>query len=132
MGKNVEPGGGLRPKQNKVIAALLECSTIGQACEQVKISRSTLARWMEQPAFNQALTEARAGIFHETLRVLLAGNVHALATLHAVMVDPNVSAGTRRQAAVDWLSTCRAIFEKDDIERRVAALEEAANVVKKS
>jgi predicted DNA-binding protein (UPF0251 family) len=61
MLKNVVSGK-LSAKQRRMIAVILTSRTLGQACEVVGISRTTLTRWLEDHRLKAALDKAESQI----------------------------------------------------------------------
>ncbi len=58
----------LSAKQEKALAALLVSPTIGEAAQSARVGETTLFRWLQEPAFQEAYRAAR-------LQVLSAATV---------------------------------------------------------
>lgn len=114
--------GELTARQKRMITALLTSENIGTACESVKVGRSTLARWLKDPIFNQELTNAESEAIKQASRELLAGQVEALATIREIMASGQPA--TRLKAANDWLTLLFKFRESSSLEERIKALEE--------
>lgn len=123
MAKNGE----LSSKQKRMIAALLSSSSIGQACETVRVSRSTLARWLKDPDFQRELTTAEQGAISQVSRELMAGQDEALATMRELMTGA-ASESVRLRAASEWIATLFKYRELASLEERITKLEEKANI----
>jgi hypothetical protein len=119
MGKNGE----LTPRQKKMIAALMTSENIGKACESAKIGRSTLARWLKDPTFNQELEKAESEAIKQASRELLSGQTEALATIREIM-QSRASDSIRLRAANDWMNLLFKIREMATLEERITKLEE--------
>ena len=81
---------------------------------------------MQVPEFQTAYREARRAAFGQSIARLQQASTAAVATLLKVMVDPNSPASTRVRAADSVLNHSKQAIEIEDVEVRVAALEQAA------
>ena len=115
--------GELTSKQKKMIAALMASENIGKACESAKVGRSTLARWLKDPTFNQELEKAESEAIKQASRELLSGQTEALATIREMM-QLGVSDSIRLRAANDWMNLLFKIREMATLEERITKLEE--------
>jgi protein-arginine kinase len=111
-----------------MIANLLTCRTLGEACEMTRISRATLARWLKTARFQDALKAEQNAVIADATRRLLAGQNKALDRLE-VLIDKARSEAVQRQSAVDWLTFTHRLIELFDIESRLAALERGSGIV---
>src|ERR1700682_4997141 len=112
-------------KKEEAIAALLSQRNIEEAARFVNIGTKTLLRWLQLPEFARAYREARRAAFSQSIARLQQASSAAAATLLKVMLDPNSPASTRVRAADSILGHATKAIEIEDIEARVAALEEA-------
>jgi len=113
-------------KQEAAIAALLTHRNQEEAAEAAGISKRTLHRWLQMPAFQAAFREARrAAMSQANARLQQAGSA-AVSTLLKVMVDPNAPAAARVRAADCVLARGNEGLQREDLEVRLAALERAA------
>ena len=119
-------------KKEQAIAALLSRRNAEEAARAVGISANTLLRWIKDPEFDAAYQEARRTAFSQSIALLQDGSGAAVKTVLKIMLDSNVSAGTRLRAAEVVLGQGAKAFEMEDIEARVAQLERAAGSAKKS
>jgi hypothetical protein len=113
-------------KKEEAIAALLNQRNVEDAAKAVGITASTLIRWMQIPEFAAAYREARRAAFGQSIARLQQASTAAVSTLLKIMVDPNAPASVRVRAADSVLDHSRQAIEIEDVEVRVAALEEAA------
>jgi hypothetical protein len=112
----------LTPNQKRTIAALLSSKTLGEACKLAGISRSTLARWMDDSQFRDALSKAQGEAIHETAISFFGGRELAQNVLRNLMSN-GASESVRRQTAMDWLNMLIRFNDLTDIEARLTRLE---------
>jgi predicted transcriptional regulator len=115
----------LRGKQAAAIAALLSQRTIAEAAHQVGMGERTLLRWLQEDcAFQAVYRMARRHVVqHAIARVQQATSI-AVETLGAVMQDPTAAASARVSAAKVVLETALRGVELEDLEARIAMLEQ--------
>ena len=113
-------------KMEEAVAALLTQRNIEDATKQVGISSPTLLSWMKQPDFVAEYRQARRAAFGQSISRLQQATGAAVSTLLKVMIDPNSPASTRVRAADSVLDHAAKAIEIEDIQVRLAALEEAA------
>jgi len=87
-----------------------------------KIGTNTLLRWLQLPEFK---TEARREVVSQTTARLQQAMGAAGTTVLKLMTDVNVPAAVRLRAAECVLDRGLKSIEVDDIDARVAALEQA-------
>ncbi len=113
-------------KQEDAIVALLAHRTVEEAARAVGISTKTLLRWMKEPEFDAAYRAAKRAAFGQAIARLHHLSSAAVSTLGKVMLDPATPPSTKVRAADSVLNHTIKAIEDEDIEARVAALEEAA------
>jgi transposase-like protein len=113
-------------KKEEAVAALLTQRTTEDAARAIGIAPATLLRWMKEPEFDAAYREARRAAFGQSVARLQQASGAAVSTLLKVMVDPNTPPSTRVRAADSVLDHGAKAIELEDLEVRLAALEEAA------
>jgi hypothetical protein len=113
-------------KQEEAIAALLTQRNVEEAARSAGISVRSLLRWQKLPEFQNAYRQARRDAFGQAIARLQQGTSAAATTLMKIMIDPNAPASVRVRAADSVLSHAAKAIEIEDIEARVAALEQAA------
>jgi hypothetical protein len=119
-------------KKEEAIAALLTQRNVEEAARVAEIGTQTLYRWMKDPQFDAAYREGRRAAVSQTYARLQQASSAAASTLVKLMVDANAPASTRVRAANSILDHSRHAIEIDDIEARLAALEQAAQLAKPS
>jgi len=121
MAKNNE----LSAKQKRMIVAMLASRTIGEACESVGVGRTTLARWLSQDDFINALRQAQGEAITQAGSQLIAAQEDAINTLRS-LAGAARNEGVRRAACNDLLAYSLK-FHDQNIEQRLEALEKALN-----
>jgi hypothetical protein len=124
------PGGKFTRKKEEAIAALLTHRSIEDAAKAVGIGTQTLLRWLKIPEFDAAYRAARRAAFAQATARLQQATSAAVSTLLKIMLDPNALASTRVRAADSVLDHAKQAIEIEDVEVRVAALEQAAELAK--
>ena len=117
-------------KKEEAIVALLIQRNVDEAARSIGISTQTLVRWMKLPEFQTAYREARRAAYGQSIARLQQATTAAVSTLLKIMVDTNSPASTRVRAADSVLNHAVKAIENEDIEVRVAALEQAAEASK--
>jgi hypothetical protein len=113
-------------KKEDAIVALLTHRTIEEAARAVNVSTKTLLRWQKEPEFDAAYRAAKRAAFGQSIARLHQMTTAAVSTLGKVMLDPATPPATRVRAADSILNHTTKAIEIEDVEARVAALEEAA------
>ncbi len=117
-------------KKEEAIAALLTNRNIEEAARAAGIGTQTLIRWLKVPEFQHAYREARRAVVSQSNARLQHASSAAVSTLLKIMVDANAPAAARVRAADRVLDRAKQAGEIEDIEVRVAALEQAAEIAK--
>ncbi len=115
----------LSPQQHKAIAALLTSSSITQAADEAGVGHRTLFRWLADPTFSDAYRAARRESVQQAIARLQQLSGAAVVVLGQVMADKRSPASSRVAAASKILDTAIKVVELEQIEQRLAALEEA-------
>jgi hypothetical protein len=113
-------------KMEQAIAALLSHRSVEEAARAAGIGTNTLQRWMKKPEFKAAHREIRRTVLSHTIGRLQDAASAAATTVLKIMVDPNAPAATRLRAAEIVLDQAAKANEMEDIEDRVAKLEQTA------
>ena len=110
------------PNQLKAITALLEATSVEVAAKKVGISRSTLFAWLKLEHFKNKLEEERRALFNEGMASLKSATKAAANRLIELLdsKDENV----RRLTAKEVINVALKITEVQDLEERIAKLEE--------
>jgi transposase-like protein len=112
-------------KKDEAIVALLTQRNIDEAAKAVGIAPNTLLKWMKEPEFDTAYREARRLAFRQSVSRLQQASGAAVSTLLKIMVDATAPHSTRVRAADSVLDHAAKAIEIEDIEVRVAALEQS-------
>jgi hypothetical protein len=115
-------------KMDEAIAALLTQRNLEEAAKVVGITSATLLNWMKEPEFDAAYRKARRDAFGQSIARLQQAAGAAVSTLLKVMIDPNSPASTRVRAADSGLDHAAKAIEIEDLEVRLAALEQSAGL----
>ena len=122
----MENNGDLSLRQDRAIAALLNCRTIQDAAIELDISERSIYRWLQDEDFKFALRQARRETLRRaTIRLQqIAGN--AVDTLNSVMDnhDDKSTSASRVSAARTALDYAYRAVELEDLDERVATLEQ--------
>ena len=113
-------------KLEEAVAAMLTQRNVEEAARSVGISTATLMRWQKEPEFQAAYRQARREAFGQATARLQQASGAAVATLLKIMVDVNAPHSTRVRVADCVVDRAGKAIEIEDIEARVAALEQAA------
>ena len=111
-------------QREQLILAMLQQPTWQKAAASIGISDVTAWRIRQTPEFRREYLEARREAFSQSLGRLQQGSSLAVSTLLKIMVDPNISASTRVQAASRILDYGKDAFELEDLALRVQRLEQ--------
>jgi hypothetical protein len=119
-------GGKLGPKKERAILALLSSRSVEEAARVAEVDPRTLYRWMKERAFSAAYREARRTAFSQAVARLEQLASAAAMTLGKVMLDLKTPPSTKVRAADSVLNHTIKAVDREDIQPRLAALEEAA------
>jgi hypothetical protein len=113
----------LSPKQSQAIRSLLAKPSINEAAKDAGVNVRTIHRWMGEPAFRQALTQAEDQAINAATRRLVGISEVAVAVIASIMADRTVHAGTRLRAAQAVLDNLLKLVELRNLSERISALE---------
>lgn len=114
----------LSKRREMAIAIILQESTMQNAARKIGISYSTLWRWLQQPDFQRALKAARKQAVSQATSTLSRICHESVLTLQEIMNDKNAPASARVSAAKTVLDSGLKGIEMDDLDARLAALEQ--------
>ena len=117
-------------KKEEAIAALLTQRNIEEAAKVVGIASNTLLKWMKDPEFDGAYRQAKRQAFGQAVARLQQGASAAATTLLKTMIDPATPPSARIRAAECVMNHATKAIEIEDIEARVAELEQGAQKTK--
>jgi transposase-like protein len=112
-------------KMEGAVAALLTQRNVEEAARAVGIGPATLLRWLKVPEFLAAYREARRAAFGQSIARLQQGTSAAATTLLKTLIDPATPASVRVRAAEAIFNHAAKAIEIEDIEARVAELEQS-------
>jgi hypothetical protein len=124
------PGSKFTRKNEEAIAALLTQRNIEEAAKSIGIGTQTLLRWLKIPEFQEAYRNARRAAVAQSSARLQQATSAAVSTLLKIMVDQSSPPSVRVRAADSVLDHAKQAIEIEDVEVRVAALEQAAELSK--
>lgn len=113
----------LTPRQKSAIATLAAGETVTRAAVSANVSRETIYKWLQQPAFQKALIETTDAALENVSRRLVALADAALETLETAMTDESTEPGPRIRAAAVVLQNVLAVVEQVTLNRRITELE---------
>jgi hypothetical protein len=116
----------LTRKQEQAIVALLSTRSVEEAARTCKTPARTLFRWLKESEFDAAYRVAKRAAFGQAIARLHHLSSAAVSTLGKVMLDPATPPATKVRAADSILERTIKAIEVEDIDARVAALEQAA------
>jgi hypothetical protein len=114
----------LTSKQRRSIAALLQARSVEDAAELAHVAKRTLFRWLNEPGFIAELRQAECNVISEASRALIADLKANHETLRAIRDDQGQSASIRLRAAIALDDALLRWRELQNIEQRLAVLEE--------
>ena len=110
-------------RQLRAVVVILASKNLLEAAQVCRLTTRTLRRYMAQPAFKAALSQAQTNMIIETERRLLSGQANALDVLEDIMTH-TLKDTDRRQAATAWIDFALKLRELSNDENRLARLEE--------
>ena len=114
----------LSRKQEALISALLTTPTLADAAHTAGIGEVTAWRWLKDATVQAAYREARRAVVQHAITQVQQATGEAVATLRAVMHAPEATASAKVSAAKTILDTAVKAVELEDLEARIAALEQ--------
>jgi hypothetical protein len=110
----------------KAVAGIFACGSA--TTQEAGIGHGTLYRWMEEPAFVEALREARSQAFERTMSALAAAAEKAVEVLREILADEEASAragaSVRIRAVRTALDSMLRSHDLIEVEERLKKLEE--------
>jgi len=119
----MSPHDTLTPKQKAAVVALLSEKTVAQAAAKAGCSERTVLRWLKQPAFAQAVEQARQAVVQDGLNRLRTALGLAVSRLTDLMMNGGTEAIALR-AALGLLDHGVKSIELCDVVTRLTALEQ--------
>lgn len=115
----------LSVKQRAAVDALLAHGDQTQAARAAGVNQRTLRRWMHEPDFAAALTQAQDTVLDKVTADLVRAAGGAVALLADTVDNTDAALGLRLQAARTLLDAALRWRELRSIEQRLQALEDA-------
>ena len=115
-------------QRQQLVLALLEQPTLEKAAAVVGISAVTAWRITKTPEFEREFRQARHDSYSKAVARLQRASGAAASVLLKTMVDPQTPPASRVKAAVSVLDIAIRAIERDDLEQRLSALEQAIEV----
>lgn len=118
----------LTRRQESAILALLQHASVSKAATVSNVAESTLWRWMQLKDFASAYRAARRTLMERSTALLQQASTMAAAKLIRLMEDPSVPPYVQLTAARSVLEFGRQGQEIEDMQERIAAVEEALEI----
>ena len=119
-------------KQEAAVAALLTHRNVDEAAQAAGVGATTLWRWLKLPEFQAEYRKARRDAFSQAVARLQQGTSAAATTLLKTIIEPGTPPSVRVRAAEAIFNHAAKAIEIEDVEARVAALEQAAELSKRA
>jgi len=113
----------LSTNHKKALAALLTNKTVRAAAAACNLAERTLWRYLENTNFRQALRQAQEVLYKEIINRLTVGANQALDELETLITSAE-SEAVKRHAISDWMGYTLKLYELQELEARISALEE--------
>lgn len=117
----------LTRKQQDAIVALLSTRSVEEAARTCNTPPRTLFRWLRERDFAAAYREAKRDAFGQSIARLHHMTSAAVSTLGKVMLDAATPPAVKVRAADSILNHTKNAIETEDIEARLAELEQSAD-----
>ena len=117
----------LTPKQVAAIQSLMSKRTVTDAAVDAGVTRSTLHRWMADPAFRSALADAERAAMADATRQLVVVQNDSIEALHTLITDTGVKAAVRVSASLGVLAALARTADHRALQARIELLENYIN-----
>lgn len=131
MAANGSASNELSSKQSKFVDALLVGAQVKMAAKTAGISERTAARWRKDPVLLAELQARRKQQFNEVLDAFRAGLPAAIALVLETIRDKEIPRSIRLRAAQIWIENALSIHKTEELEERIAELEEMVRQVQR-
>jgi hypothetical protein len=115
----------LTPRQERAIAALMTEQSILRAAQVAGVGERTLHKWLDSPRFSAEYRRVRREAFRQAISLCQRLSASAVATLAKILGDSKAPYSAKVAAAQVLLKFGREGIELEDLEARLAALEQA-------
>lgn len=117
-------------QQEKTISALLSANTLEAAARKAEISKRTLLRWLDEPAFRDAYAKAKRDVLRTATAILTRDSGKAALTLTKIFSGkPKENLGPLVSAARATLRLALDSFVLEDLEERLRKLEQQTDEI---
>lgn len=113
----------LKPKDERIIAALLSCGNISEAAQEANVSRQIIYNRLQDENFKTEYDHRRTLILNETCNALQSTLTEAVRTIRDIMTDDENAPQIRLNAAALILQNSLKYVEQIDILSRIEKLE---------
>jgi len=113
----------LSRNQERVIAALLNHTSVAKAVDAAGIGEVTIYRWLKNDGFNSAYRDARRQVVQQGIVKIQKSIAAAVDTLTAIMEDNEAPASSRVSAAKTIIEIGIRATEMEQLEERIEDLE---------
>jgi len=115
-------------KTERAISALLQAETIRDAAKEAGLAEATLHRYLKDEAFRSAYREAKREVVDQAVCQLQRSAGKAVKALSSIIDEQDAPASARVSAAKTILEMAMKAVEIEDLEQRIAKLEEAVKL----
>ena len=119
----------LTPKQRKAVKALLSGADKDAAAKAAGVTRRTIDRYLNDPAFRVALDKATGTAIGDVARRLLGGMETAVSTMLTLVKNDSTPPTVKLRACIAILEHGPKLFEVHELAQRVQAIEDRLNCV---
>ena len=113
----------LTPDRRRALDILLCGGDHAAAADAAGVTARTVRRWVNEPAFTDALKTAQDSQLDNTVAELVRASASAADLLRKIVSDPDAKTALRLRAAEVLLSACLRWKELRDVEKRLTQLE---------
>lgn len=114
----------LNQRQERFLKAMLETTSIEQACAVASITKNTAYKYLKDETFMKEYRALRRELMQQVTATLQKSSSDAVKTLNEVMLDVDATPNSRVQAAKNILEMAYRSLELDDIQERLEAIEQ--------
>lgn len=114
--------GALTNRQLRVIPHLLAAPSVEEGCRNARVNKTTVYAWLKEEPFREELRRQREEVVRAALETLKANTAKATETL--VKLLDSDKEGIQARAAEDIIEFTQKAIELEELERRIAAIEE--------
>lgn len=113
----------LKPKDERIIAALLSCGNIPEAAQKANVSRQIIYNRLQDEKFKAEYDHRRTIVLNEACDALQSTLTNAVKTIRDIMTDGENAPQIRLNAAALILQSSLRYVEQIDIISRIEKLE---------